>query len=265
MSLVAHYGLTEPRHRRTAGRGWGPDRTPSAYPARIDVMALNVQAVLDEIDEVFARCGASAETPFVAKNSPTPGFFGDPGVRGGNAAAMVSALVAAITRNAPHPSYVSSAHEYAGGGKATSAVVDRLLGVLLSVRTDIERGYVRTLEQRARDEVFDDLLQTASSIANSSAAAAIVLAVSVLEEHVRKLASGHGLATVTTKGRHRSFEDMTADLLTSGQLTSSEKRLIGGWYGQRTEAAHGHFESVLDEEAPRIIDGVRDFLVRHPG
>src|SRR5262249_30734518 len=132
------------------------------------------------------------------------------------------------------------------------------------VRQDIEAGYVRDLESRARDEVFGDLLETAEAIVRLHPAPAIVLAVSVLEEHVRGMSTGHNIATTKADGRHRSFEDMVADLQGEDAISSTEKRTASAWYAQRTEAAHGRFENVIADEAPRIIHGVRDFLIRHP-
>src|SRR5690606_16171462 len=112
---------------------------------------------------------------------------------------------------------------------------------------------------------FGDLLETAEAIVRLHPAPAIVLAVSVCEEHVRKMAEARGVGTTTPDGRHRSFEDMTADLQRIRAITSTEKRTAtNSWYAQRTEAAHGRFENVIADEAPRIISGVRDFLVRHP-
>jgi hypothetical protein len=206
---------------------------------------LDRDAVLKEIDDVLARGSVAADN-----------------------AMMVTSLLACIERNAPRPSYLQSARTLAmptGNTLGTAdVIVERLRGVLLTVRQDIEAGYLRTLEDRARDALSDDLLETASSIATQSAPAAVVLAVSVLEEHVRKLAAARDIETRKSSGGHRSFEDMTADLLNADVLTSSEKRLMGGWYAQRTAAAHGDFTEVIPEDAPGIIEGVRNAIVRHP-
>lgn len=234
---------------------------------------LDRDAVLKEIDDVLARCGVSAESPNLPPG-PSPQMVGPflpvpPSAPRGNPAMMVTSLVACIERTAPRDSYVTSAHESAartnGRGIVTSdTTINKLIGILLAVRQDIEAGYIRTLEDRARDALSDDLLETASSIAAQSAPAAVVLAVSVLEEHVRKLAAARDIDTRKANGGHRSFEDMTADLLNADVLSSSEKRLMGGWYAQRTSAAHGHFDDVVADTAPGIIDGVRAMLVTHP-
>jgi hypothetical protein len=231
---------------------------------------LDRQAVLQEIDDVLARCGATPESPTLgpAMVYNATGQLERMQQRP-NPAMMVTSLVACIERNAPRDVYARSAHALAqhpaSRGLVTSDnTINKLIGVLIAVRQDIDAGYVRTLEDRARDALSDDLLVTASSIAKQNAGAAIVLAVSVLEEHIRKLAAARGNAIRKDNGSHRSFEDMSADLLNADVLTSSEKRLMGGWYAQRTSAAHGHFDDVIDENAPGIIDGVRHAIVRHP-
>lgn len=217
---------------------------------------MEVDAVLAEIDDVFARCGASKDAPFV----PTSGKYRSVI---GNASEIASSCLACIERNAPQRSYV----EQARGQVNTHLVatnLDRLLGILASVRRDIEAGYFRTLEQRARETVFDDLLEAAAEINKLHAAPAIVLAVSVLEEHIRKLAEANAVETVRPNNHYRAFEDLITDLRSQDVLSLPELRQAGAWYAQRTEAAHGRFDNVVASEAPRIIAGVRDFLVRHP-
>lgn len=223
---------------------------------------LDQDTVLAEIDDVFARCGTTSKDPRVPSRPPPPNVIGDSRVVG-NAAAMVSSILAAIERNAPHSVYVEQARKYAERA-ATATPVNNMLGVLLSVRQDIEAGYVRGLEDRVRDELSGDLLETADSIVRLNAAPAIVLAVSVLEEHVRKMADARGIGTIKADGKHRSFEDMVADLQREGAIASTEKRTASAWYAQRTSAAHGRFEEVVKDEVPRVIGGVRDFIVRHP-
>jgi hypothetical protein len=221
-------------------------------------VSLNAESVLAEIDDVLARFGASKD-----RASP-PIRDGHVVVNEGKAA---SACLACIERNAPHPSYIRTARELTRDGRMSSAVAQRLMGVLVSVRYDIEAGYTKTLEVRVRQSVFDDFLELAVYIAeNIAAAPAVVLAVSVLEEHVRKLAEANDIETMKGNGRYRSFEDVTNDLgsLEVNVFSLPERRLMGRWYAQRTAAAHGRFDQVVDAEVPRTIAGVRELLVRHP-
>jgi hypothetical protein len=240
---------------------------------------LDRQAVLQEIDEVLLQCGVTAELPLIPGGGSVPAMVvkrwdephtGPPSRDDGarrDTTMMVTLLLACIERTAPRDVYVKSAHAVAlptAGLAVSHAVAQRLVGVLQAVRLDVEAGRVRTLEDRVRDALSDDLLETASSIAKQNGSAAIVLAVSVLEEHVRKLAAARDIDTRKENGGHRSFEDMTADLLNADVLSSSEKRLMGGWYAQRTSAAHGRFDEVSDADAPGIIDGVRNAMVQRP-
>jgi hypothetical protein len=47
-------------------------------------------------------------------------------------------------------------------------------------------------------------------------------------------------------------------------IPKSDQRLLGGWDGQRTEAAHGRFENVAKGSAPGIISGIRAYISQHP-
>lgn len=223
---------------------------------------LDRDAVLAEIDAVFARCGASPDAPQAARRSTGTGGVSEVA---GSGPAMIASCVAAIERNAPQRSYIDAARRYEANEHDWDAEkVDNLLGVLLSIRQDIEAGFVRRLEDRVRDDVSGDLLETAETIAKASAPPGIVLAVSVLEEHIRKMAGDRDIATLKPDGKHRSFEDMIADLQREEAITSTEKRTMSAWYAQRTEAAHGRFDNVIADEAPRIVSGVRDLIARHP-
>jgi hypothetical protein len=234
----------------------------------------DTDSILAEIDEVFARCGASPTSPVTPKHDVyaraerSGREANEPPILSNTA--MVTAIVAAIERNAPLPSYIEAARAISitshGGLASTPATVDMLLGVLQSIRRDIEAGYVRDLEARVRHVLSGDLLETAEAImgARFHPAPAIVLAVSVLEEHVRKLAEARNIDILKANGKHRSFEDMITDLEKAGAINSSEKRTMHGWYHQRTEAAHGRFDGIVPDETPRIIGSVRDFIFRHP-
>jgi hypothetical protein len=130
----------------------------------------------------------------------------------------------------------------------------------------VQAGYVRSLEGRVREGVFDDLLDMASHICSTlHPAPAVVLAGSVLEEHVRKLAAKRGVDLLTDKGKPVAFEQLGHALVKADEISESQRKVLMGYYAQRTEAAHGRFENVIADDVPRIIDGIRDFLVRHPG
>jgi hypothetical protein len=62
----------------------------------------------------------------------------------------------------------------------------------------------------------------------------------------------------------KSVEALGVGLVKSGTISEPRRKIIAGWYGQRTEGAHGHFDKVVAAEVPRMIEGIRDFIVEHP-
>jgi hypothetical protein len=233
-------------------------------------MPPDVGAILEEIDDVLRRCGASADSPFLPVATP---YSQAAALERGesratvraNVSAMASSCIAAIERNAPNAAYVRMARELSAGGAPTTSTLERLLGILVSVRQDIQAGYTRALEERVREAVFDDFLDMAEHIRLIHPAPAVVLAGCVLEEHVRKMADAREIELLTARGRPRSFEDLTEALVREDAFRQPQRKILAAWYGQRTEAAHGRFGNVVAEDVPRIIEGVRDFVARHPG
>jgi hypothetical protein len=222
-------------------------------------MSLDKAQVLAEIDEVLGRFGASANNPF-------PPRRGNTGTIVGNVGQMTSGCMAALRRNAPSQGYIADAER--AFEMNPIARVATLMGILATIRQDVEQGYLGTIEQQARDVVYDDFLEMAEDMASKrvGAVAAVVVAVSVLEEHVRKLAGANGIDVQRANGDCRSFEELVTDLGSGSDpsLTKTERRLLGGWYSQRTEAAHGHFDNVVVEDVGGIVSGVRNFIARHP-
>jgi hypothetical protein len=167
-------------------------------------------AILAEIDEVLDRvggCRAEPGTDLAASGSLATYPEG-----------KMAALTACIERNSLQPSTIRQARTIMerAHGRATQRTVHALAGILLSVREDIQHGYGGTVNQRARRAVFDGLLAMASEIASDMhPAPAIVLAVSVLEDHIRALASARDISTTKPNGDGRKFEDILNDLVKS--------------------------------------------------
>lgn len=172
----------------------------------------------------------------------------------------VTRLAAAIERLAPMPSqYRARANQTLTSGMFDKFKVFPLAATLRVLRTDVEKGYTRTVEELVHAEVFEDFLSMAEELHGKGFdAAAAVLAGSVLEGHLRKLADKEGVPP------NQSFDQLGIALVKQGTLKESERKICAGWYGQRTEGAHGHPENVVSEEVGRMIPGVRDFLVRYP-
>jgi len=93
--------------------------------------------------------------------------------------------------------------------------------------------------------------------------AAAVISGSVLEGHVRSLAVRNSI-NVTAGTRTRSVDELLIELVKEGQVSESQRKIAAGWYGLRNEAAHGHYANVVASDVDRMIDGIRDFMIRYP-
>ncbi|MEA2250186.1 MAG: hypothetical protein QOG70_428 [Solirubrobacteraceae bacterium] len=93
---------------------------------------------------------------------------------------------------------------------------------------------------------------------------AAVIAGSVLEEHLRKLAAKLALTLKNDRGRDISAETLGVDLRKAGAITEVQRKRVVAWYAIRNEAAHNVEHSIDRVDVERMIDGVRGFVARHP-
>lgn len=174
-------------------------------------------------------------------------------------------LRAAIDRLSPPGSpYAKEADVIAAQAGSVGNAIMNLGGVLQAIRADFEAGYVRTFEALVHSAVFEDFLDMASELLTKAYKdSAAVIAGSVLEEHVRSLATRHG-RNLTDGKLPRSVDTLLIELVKDGQFSESQRKLAVGWYGLRTDAAHGRYENVVAGEVGRMIEGIREFMLRYP-
>ncbi|MCW3048846.1 MAG: hypothetical protein JWO74_3130 [Solirubrobacterales bacterium] len=173
-------------------------------------------------------------------------------------------MAAAIHRWAPPGSpYLSEAQRVIGLREAFA--LNELGSITKALRADYAAGAITTIQELLHAELFDDFLAMAENLVGEGYyVAAAVLAGSVLEEHAQKLASKAGVSLTDAQGRPKSMETLGIDLRKAGTISEPERKILQAWYGQRTEAAHGRPQNVVEQEVHSMIPGVRDFMVRHP-
>ncbi len=173
---------------------------------------------------------------------------------------------AAIRRFAPP----GSAYE----DEATTAVeldhngswkAEQLTAIVHALRDDYRFGGMASVEAIVHADLFDDFLDMANELlAKGFIGPAVVLAGTVLEEQLRKLARKHEVDITDERGRAKSVEVLGVDLRKAEVVTEVQRKSVTAWYAQRTEGAHGRPENLNDGEVERMIDGVRDFVARYP-
>ena len=144
----------------------------------------------------------------------------------------------------------------------------KLRGVLESLRSDVEAGYLETVTELAHADVFSDFLEMARYLQTEGYKdAAAVIAGSSLEAHLRQLCHKWGVDVEVrgSKGVSPKKADlMNADLAKGGAYTNLDQKNVTAWLDLRNNAAHGKYDSYTREQVALLIDNVRDFMTRCP-
>lgn len=118
-------------------------------------------------------------------------------------------------------------------------------------------------------ELFSDFLEMAEHLLEEGYKdAAVVIAGSTLESHLKRLATAAGisLTLLSPKGDtvHKKADALNSELVKAKVYTLSEQKQITAWLGIRNDAAHGDYAKVLSDMVRMMIMGISDFTVRHP-
>lgn len=223
-------------------------------------MTLNREEIIAEIDGVLARCGVDPGSP---PNESTFDGRGDTWLTENS-----TACLALLDRLAgPSSSYRQAAqtkldqkfplaHDY---------TLAHLVGVLLAFRADVEAGYTLTLSELVHADVFADFMEMADELVTAGYKdAAAVIAGSVLEEHLRKLAEKHDVDARRPEGSPKKADALNADLGKTGAYNKLEQKSMTAWLDLRNKAAHGHYGDYDVAQVEALIRDVRSLMTRHP-
>ena len=93
---------------------------------------------------------------------------------------------------------------------------------------------------------------------------AAVMAGSTLEVHLRKLCDKNDIETVNTDGKSKKADLLNAELAKADVYTKLDQKNVTAWLGLRNNAAHGNYSEYTKEQVEILIEGVRNFIARHP-
>ncbi|MEM7112381.1 MAG: hypothetical protein AAF614_08110 [Chloroflexota bacterium] len=138
------------------------------------------------------------------------------------------------------------------------------IGVAKSLLSDLQNGYLKSLEEIIHGDVFGDFLEMSDHLNNSGYKnAAAVLAGSTLEAHIRQLCNKHSV-TITQNGKLKKADTLNADLVKTNVYSKLDQKNVTAWLGLRNNAAHGHYSAYDKNQVALLISGIRDFVTRHP-
>lgn len=186
-------------------------------------------------------------------------------------AAICAAIKACIARYAPPGSqYAKAADSIDGVSGEKGFPVQNLTGILQALISDYENDRFGTFEELVHAAVFDDLLEQARYLmAEGYMLPSAVIAGATLEEHLRQLADRHGIPLAITKNGRSSPKAaslLNDDLLKVHAYSQPEWRQNQVWIDIRNDAAHGkpEFANRTKSEIEKMVDGVREFIMRYP-
>lgn len=177
-------------------------------------------------------------------------------------------LRSAIERFAPANSAfvknIGSATIY--GGKYTlNQSVRPLLGILSALRLSYASGYLTSIYELVHAELFADFLEMASHLLeNGYKDAAAVVTGSVLEEHLRKLATKNNIGAVKPDGDPKTADALNGELSGAGVYSKLDLKSITGWLDLRNKAAHGRYDEYDQRQVMLMLEGVKHFFSRNP-
>lgn len=214
-------------------------------------------SVVAEIDALLMRADLDPDDKPEMQDFDRLGYSAQSG--------LLTSWTAAIERfTGPKSAYLEQARAIHKGTQGLHYKALRLHGVLLALRADYEAGFLRAIEELIHADLFGDFLDMADELQKKGYKdAAAVIAGSVLEEHLRKLADTNGVAT-TVAGRFKKADTLNADLVKAGVYNKLEQKNVLAYLGLRNEAAHGQYDNYDAAQVGGLIQGVREFLTRHP-
>lgn len=140
-----------------------------------------------------------------------------------------------------------------------------MIGVVRSLRDEVAGGRTESLVELVHAEVFGDFLDMAKHLLDQSFKdAAAVIAGSSLESHLRALCVLNQISTDDAHGRPKKADTLNAELHKANVYGKGPLKSVVSWLDLRNDAAHGHYKKYEEPQVALMIDGIRDFIARHP-
>jgi hypothetical protein len=185
---------------------------------------------------------------------------------------VMTTLTATINRIVPTSSQYSIDMDevvaYYRKSNEASIAVDRLAGILRTIRSDYQNGYLESIQELVRADLFSDFLEMASYLhAEGYKDPAAVMAGGVLEEQLRKLCLKNGLPIEDAKptgNEPKKTSRLNDDLAGHGVYNKLDQKQVTSWLDLRNKAAHGQYTEYTKEQVALMLQGIRDFILRNP-
>ena len=164
--------------------------------------------------------------------------------------------------------HTKHAQQLLASGGADTYVLDRMLGILQSLKISVANGYLENAEELIHGEVFDDFVEMADHLLSEGYKdASAVIVGSALEAHLRNLCGKNQIPTLvgTKKGdRPKKADQMNNNLASCNAYGKLDQKNVTAWLDLRNKAAHGEYDEYNKEQVSLMLMGVRGFIGRYP-
>jgi uncharacterized protein (DUF2164 family) len=149
-----------------------------------------------------------------------------------------------------------------------SVLKDRILsmaGLLRALRYDYANGYLQTVQELVHADMFANFLDMAAYLHDQGFKdAAAVIGGGVLEQHLRELCEKNGIKTLDDNQKPRKAEILNQDLRSQDIYNLLEQKSVTAWLDLRNSAAHGKYDQYDARQVQDLMNGIREFMTRHP-
>ena len=173
---------------------------------------------------------------------------------------------AAVTRIAGTQSEYYQGIEYI---MKTNAYVGKqlkfIMGTISALKSDLENGYLKSLNEIIQSEVFANYLEMAEHLLNEGYKdpSAVIIG-STLESHLRELCKNHEIETELENHKGimvpKKAETMNSELTKKRVYSSLNQKQITAWLGIRNSAAHAKYEEYSTADVNLMLQGVMHFI-----
>lgn len=141
-----------------------------------------------------------------------------------------------------------------------------IIGTIQALKSDIQNGYLKSLNDLIQSEVFSDYLEMAEHLLKEGYKdPAAVLTGSTLEAHIRELCKINSIDTEIVNSKQvitpKKADLMNSDLAKAGVYSILYQKQIIAWLGIRNSAAHGKYSEYTKEEVDLMLQGIRQFIL----
>jgi len=143
------------------------------------------------------------------------------------------------------------------------------IATLKALRIDYEQGHLAKVHELIHSDLFSDFLEQAEYLLEETwKDPAAVIAGGVLEEHLRKLCQKNTIDIIVLdkKGKEKpeKASRMNDDLKGEDVYEKLDHSEVDSWLKLRNHAAHGEYDEYDDKQVKTMIEGIRNFITRHP-